>query len=508
MLRSPLASARLPPPMPSPNYGRPRSCTAPSTPLVEAPPPPLVELPGSTPERPRGSHHHSYDSKLRHSGRPRSHAVRPSHPWLHLPAERKSDGVTVKDADAVSSKSNISQSPREQQSKTLAANKCRFSEPVSHPRRIWSDPTPSYGALRPVSISPRCKGTGYRLTPQMSSTDRPTDEEAKLFYDKLSQSNREVSQTADVSSLQASHEAHIAALKEVHQREIASLHLYIGQLQPRHGFARSREHHANNIVRHYPETQSNGTDKHTEIWLERNHLRNTLDMTNTRLARSQEAMHRLQGVEKTLQAEIEGLRSRTLVANDQQPDAHEGLHDTRRRVGGRVEHEKTTSVHELEGLQIRSPDTATIGQQDEGHNRFDAHTTPRNSEQDPPNTSPGSQSSPPSFSPSRTLSPSSALGISMPQTPRTIASATVEALLVSTETPDAYTQPRTPPTGVHKELPLPPLDASPVPAHLRRGAKMRSVGESIIELYGAGWDCGWSAKGVDKVEGTGWVEWV
>jgi hypothetical protein len=148
--------------------------------------------------------------------------------------------------------------------------------------------------------------------------------------------------------------------------------------------------------------------------------------------------------------------------------------------------------------------------------RSDAHDAQRRSEQDSSTINPAissavssnPHSSPPSLSPSRTLSPSSALGISMPQTPRTIASATVEALLGTTETLEAYTQPRTPPTGVHKELPPPPADSSPVPMRLRRGAKIRSVGESIIELYGAGWDCGWSAKGMNGVGGTGWVEWV
>jgi len=83
---------------------------------------------------------------------------------------------------------------------------------------------------------------------------------------------------------------------------------------------------------------------------------------------------------------------------------------------------------------------------------------------------------------------------------------------VTTETPGAYKNPRTPPASVHKELPLPPPDSSPLPLRVRRGETMKSVGESIIELYarrdGDGWDRGWSAEGMDEVGEKGWVEWV
>jgi len=499
MLRSPLASARLPPPSPTlaPGYGRPRACTAPSTPLVEAPSPPPVELPGSTPERPRGPHHHSYDSKIRHSMRPRTHVKRPSHPWMHVPTERKADDRQ----DGMSAESILPQSPKQRQSGPLTANTCRFSEPVSYPRRIWSDPLPSHGALRPVSISPECNSTVERHTPHLSSTHRPRGDQSQLLYNKGSQSTGDVPRTTDASSLQASHEAHVAALKEAHQREIASLHLYIAQLEPRERPARRSKIHAQ-------PSKSKNTDKHADILLECDHLRNTLERTNTKLVQSQEAMHKLQGVEKDLKATIEDLRSRPSAAQDKRLEAKDGV---RSPVG-----QESSSVHELEGRQIRSPSPSAIAQHDVRINCSAAHDAQRGSEQDISTTisaissavSPNPHSSPPPLSPSRTLSPSSALGISMPQTPRTIASATVEALLGTTEIVDAYTQPRTPPTGVHKELPPPPADSSPVPMRLRRGAKMRSVGESIIELYGAGWDCGWSAKGMNGVEETGWVEWV
>ena len=94
MLRSPPATARFPPQPSSlaPHHGRPRSRTAPSTPLVEAPARPApVELPGSIPDRPRASYHHSYDGKIKARTRqvprqeqPCKSARRTSHPWLHL----------------------------------------------------------------------------------------------------------------------------------------------------------------------------------------------------------------------------------------------------------------------------------------------------------------------------------------------------------------------------------------------------------------------------------------
>ena len=83
-----------------------------------------------------------------------------------------------------------------------------------------------------------------------------------------------------------------------------------------------------------------------------------------------------------------------------------------------------------------------------------------------------------------------------------------------TTNPHPFAHPRTPPVGVNKRLPktplpldydpllLPPPDFSPV---IRRGETVKSVGESIIELYGRE-DEGWEGEGGG--EGKGWVEWV
>jgi len=551
MLRSPLASARLPPPSSTlaPSFGRPRSRTAPSTPLVEAPSYPLVELPGSIPERPRGSHHHSYDSKIRHSMRPNSHFKRPSHPWLHLPVDPKTNSTNGDSQDVTLSGTNLTSTPKQQQVEGPTISTCKSSKSVAHPRRIWSDPIQSHGTLRPASAFSRHDTAADRHNSQLSSTPRQTGGESRLFCDQSHQSSGEAFHVAHASSLQASHEAHVAALTQAHQRELASLHLYIEQLEPRYGLARRSEVHAHPSVRHYSGVQSDSPNKHTdpwrsvvprhhqnlrqsnpmdhthgiadlhctslagcgELWLECNHLRNTLEHTTTRLTQSEETIHRLRSAEKVWKTTIEDLRSRLSAANDQRLDAQEGFHDACCRVRGLAEREASLAL-ELEELhKCSSISTATVQDHNNGHDDFKMQNARRRPAHETSSTSSASHSPPPSLSPSQTPSPSD-LGISIPQTPRTIASATMEALLVTTETPGAYKNPRTPPASVHKELPLPPPDSSPLPLRVRRGETMKSVGESIIELYarrdGDGWDRGWSAEGMDEVGEKGWVEWV
>lgn len=548
MLRSPLASARLPPPSSTlaPSFGRPRSRTAPSTPLVEAPSQhTLVELPGSIPERPRGSQHHSYDSKLRRSVQPNSHLRRPSHPWLDPPIDRKNDQPHKDHQDGIISNSNLPSTPQEHQTEVLTARTCRYSKPVAHQRRIWSDPIQSHGVLRPVSTTSKRETGTYRHSSQLPATPRRTSHDFRRSHDESNRPSEELSQQAYASSLQASHQAHIAALTEAHQREIASLHLYIEQLEPRHELARRSEVNTYPSARYHSGVQNEASstqidprqlatpehrgyvgqgvptnhlhgagDSHCtsvagcgEIWLECNHLRDTLEKTNARLMQSHETVYRLQTAEKLLKTTIEDLRSRLLAANDQRLDAQEGLHDACCRVRGLAEREANL-VLELEELQRCSSASTTTEQSDKDRTSIDIHNSRRHSEQDGSQdgstTSSDAQSSMPSLSPSQTSSPS-ALGISIPQTPRTIASATLEALLVTTESPNAYTQPRTPPASVHKELPLPPPNLSPVSMPLRwtRTGTMKSVGESIIELY-----AGQDGEGWDRGRETGWVGWV
>lgn len=217
-------------------------------------------------------------------------------------------------------------------------------------------------------------------------------------------------------------------------------------------------------------------------------------------------------MEKSLKITIEDLQSRLLAANNERLDYQEGLHDACCRVRGLAKREANL-VHELEELQKCSSISSVAGPPYERTTNFSERDLQhRSPESNPSTTNPAVQPPSPPLSPSHSPSPS-ALGISIPQTPRTVASATAEALLVATDSPGTYTYPRTPPTGVHKELPLPPLDASPTPVRLRRGETVKSVGNSIIELYAAregdDWDRGWCEDELEEEKGgRGWVEWV
>jgi hypothetical protein len=553
MLRSPLASALLPPPssMLAPAYGRPRSRTAPSTPLVEAPTHNLVELPGSIPDRPRASYHNSYDSKLRQPSRPNSHAKRPSHPWLHLPSDTKKDRAAEDHRESTVPQFFQPSTPQQQPIEGFTASTRRFTKPTAHPRRIWSDPIQSRGTLQsmPSTSTPQREAMADCHTPKSSFASITAGNNHRISYDTSHHSYENDSRSSYACSLQTSHEAHLAALTEAHQREIASLHVYIEQLEPCRGLARTSEVHTHPAMRQYADHQKFGTynaaetwrsvptrhrksqsqnypanltntaiDPHYtslagcgEIWLECNHLRNTLQTTNTRLSQSEDTIQRMQGVEKSLKATIEDLRSRLQAANNERLDVQEGFHNACCRVRGLAEREASL-VFELEELQKFSSQAVIAGQcYEEMANLQEIHhqrpispgtnsTTTGHSE---------AQSHPPSLSPSSRSPSPSALGISIPQTPRT----TAEALLVTTESHSAYTLSRTTPAGAYKELPLPPLDSSPTPVRLRRGETTKSVGESIIELYagqedGDGWERGWCADGVDEVGGRGWVEWV
>jgi hypothetical protein len=553
MLRSPLASARLPPPasMLAPAYGRPRSRTAPSTPLVEAPAHTLVELPGSIPDRPRASYHHSYDSKLRQPLRPTSHAKRPSHPWLHFTSDSKNDRAAENHRNSTPPQYVQPSTPQQQPSEGLMASTRKFSKPTAHPRRIWSDPLQSRGTLQPVPSTPRREAVADCHTSEPSIVSMATGNNHRISYDTSHHSYEQDSRSAHACSLQASHEAHLAALTEAHRREIASLHVYIEQLGPCRGLVRTSEVHTHPSMRQYADHQKFGIynsaetwrsaptrhrksqsqsfpanhanttiDPHCtslagcgEIWLECNHLRNTLETTSTRLSQSEDTIRRMQGVEKSLKATIENLRSRLQAANNERLDVQEGFHNACCRVRGFAERE-TSLIHELEELQKFSSQAVIAGQcYEEMANLQELHhQRPISPGTNSTTTSHSrAQSHPPSLSPSSRSPSPSALGISIPQTPRT----TAEALLVTTESPSAYTLSRTPLLVVHKELPppAPPFDTSPMPARLRRAETTKSVGESIIELYAGpenddGWERGWCADGVDEVGGRGWVEWV
>lgn len=170
--------------------------------------------------------------------------------------------------------------------------------------------------------------------------------------------------------------------------------------------------------------------------------------------------------------------------------------------------------HGLQGTTIAEFDSSTAQNQ---HGTYP--TTPKN-RTTPKRCLPTARtpSPSPSLSSSKSSSTSpSALGISLPQTPRTIASTAVEAHPMPTTELQSFAYPKTPPAGMNKRLPkTPPLDSDPlllpVAAHspvIKRGETMKSVGGSIIELYagrGRGDGSEWAREGLS--EDGGWVDWV
>lgn len=553
MLRSPLASARLPPPSSTlaPTHGRPRSRTAPSTPLVELPVQPLVELPGSIPDRPFTPHRESQDGKVRSSTRTSKTAKRSSHSWLHRPVDRKEDIRTGSLSHRTSSEgAERAQPVTPKQYPSGGSTTYKPIRPDITSRRIWSDPIQSHGTLCPVTSTPLCDTTHEHGASKASTSSASTREDSRTSYEASVQSV-DMAQVSYASSLQASHEAHLAALTEAHQREIASLNMYIAQLEQHHGIPRTNEPHAHPMMRqhahlynnemykrvslwqsthaqHYDATQQSDprsqtrdlNDQHCtssagcgELWLECNNLRNTLEAANNRLSQSEYDVRRLQSHNRTQKATIEDLQRRLLAANDERLDVREGLHDACCRVRNLVEREAGL-VDELEKLRRCSSVTtlaASQQEQDADFTALKAREHMASTETDSLRTKSRSQSLSPSLSSSQT-SNSTALGISIPSTPRTSISTDPEELLVATKSPETYVQPQTPLTGVHKDLPGLPPDSSSTPVLLRRGNTVKSVGESIIELYetreGEEWESGWRPNELNDTGRASWGVWV
>jgi len=380
MLKSPLASARLPPPEPSglaPSHGRPRSRTAPSTPLVEAPArPPLVELPGSIPDRPRASYHHSFEGKLktrlsrdpRHDQPCRS-AKRPSHPWLEDTFNTNSERSIVNPVEEAThgdSHHHPQHSQRDSASNGSARMRASLPAASTAPRtrqsHVPETPTSWRGSISRES-DPRLSHSDLNFTRRESQP---------LIEDHVEPSEDTKIPLSDIASLHASHEALMATTAETHRREVASLRMYITFLEQRQGVSRTNDAHAQTSVRprstlqadanvanrldmklagkrteaegsHLPrqDTRHGHLDSaddpkctsyagYGELWLECNHLRESLDAYKRQVAHAEETISRLQRLELSLKNENGGLRSRLLAANNERLDVQEGFFEASR----------------------------------------------------------------------------------------------------------------------------------------------------------------------------------
>jgi hypothetical protein len=376
MLRSPPPSARLPPQRSSlaPNYGRPRSRTAPSTPLVEAPAAPApVELPGSFPDRPRASYHHSFDGKLKkgfshgpYHDQPCKSARRPSHPWLHRPLNPHDETSTSNPSEvaADSDAHNLSQHSQ-WESSSDASRQARASMP--------SGSTVSQARQSCVSVPPTSR---HGLTSRESHARLPRsslnimrEDTQHLTENKVEISEHNEVPLYDIASLHASHEDHMVTVVEAHEREVTSLRMYINFLEQRRGLSRTNEVLSHTPAKSCSKLDSSGdvagrqimdlpgyrsmaeasylsqqnshhgyidstVDEHCtsyagygEIWLECNHLRDNLETCKRQIAHAEETISRMQRLELSLKNENGNLRCRLLAANNERMDVQEGLYE-------------------------------------------------------------------------------------------------------------------------------------------------------------------------------------
>ena len=265
MLRSPQLSAHMTRQIRSagltPMHGRPRSRTAPSTPLVEAPSALPVELPGCLPmdRKPYLSLRESADGKLAHVlvqspgsaalgaaiARPHSSPQEQTHPLRshpHASIESASHSPCLPPPPKLSPRSQSSSPnrgigislPNESGENTLIGHDTgSMTTSIKRPSfyALQSDPPNSSGLSisAPTSRAGSTNNVAKFSSSNVDNTHFPSDE--------LHQADSEAFLIGQISALRASHEAHLNSLKETHEKEVASHCSYIAFLEKRRGFA-------------------------------------------------------------------------------------------------------------------------------------------------------------------------------------------------------------------------------------------------------------------------------
>ena len=245
-----------------PMHGRPRSRTAPSTPLVEAPAAPFVapiELPGSFPlekleKKPLLSlHHHSVDGKVRGNvftqypvDSPLGASIIRPHSSPQEATHRIPDGSNAS-TPMFSPRSNLQTpaqpSPRRKSAGphgdvgTSLSNNSREDTLVSKGNdsfNLIKRPTfpalpdePLTSSSLPSSVMTSRVGSSNAV-PQLNSWQHHN-----TTWEQLQQVDSEAILIEQISDLRASHEAHVNSLKEAHEKEVASQRSYISFLERR-----------------------------------------------------------------------------------------------------------------------------------------------------------------------------------------------------------------------------------------------------------------------------------
>lgn len=211
MLRSPQLSAHISSqhrPELTPTYARPRSHTAPSTPLVEAPLQEPVELPGSIPLDVKKTIHLS----------------------LPYTTNDSSDTTLQRLRDPASYGSNIIRPHSSPQEKGGMATFATFNTSADDTARMNSSKRPSLSVMQPRrSVSPELassalssQGGSLVNVPRIGVAQINTESE-----------DPEAALLDEIARLRVSQDAYVCSLKEAHEQELACQRSYITFLEKR-----------------------------------------------------------------------------------------------------------------------------------------------------------------------------------------------------------------------------------------------------------------------------------
>lgn len=260
MLRSPHVSAHLHKRSTSlqPMHGRPRSHTAPSTPLAEASFPDPVELPGCPPldQHLRASLERAVDGKSVNTTATASTAsIGQSIERPHTSPQESVHPLVSKERSSLESSG-----PREHHVQ-YPFSPDSYRTPASHDLMLYRHgpplagesgdatptgaensalhhPRPSLSVLQPPQLDNHAEpllraSLPAPRRPSVSATDG-SGSHALLYGDEGGHADIESMVLEQLSSMRASHGAHIASLKVAHDKEIESLRIYIEFLEKHH----------------------------------------------------------------------------------------------------------------------------------------------------------------------------------------------------------------------------------------------------------------------------------
>ena len=417
MLRSPQLSAHISSSQQSDygsTYARPRSHTAPSTPLVEAPSREPAELPGSLPLGYKKSHSslphmakNSSDTALVRSHdvssygheiiRPHSSPQDKQHP-IAVGTDTSTDAqkqqaalYPSRDAETPRSKSA---DPRASSHGSAASGSTPAGTGISS---FQYSKRPCLSVMQPPrSISPNLVGS---LVP---SNDGSSSAVPRVV-DTLGYVQREDSESAlleEIAHLRASQDEHVRSLKEAHEKELACQRSYIDFLEKRraagsHGpqfdhtkltidtshtgsktdlhsepsattlksFELSLEDQKRASQEALAETEAlkrklslcrKAQVDAVEIRRERDHLKDAADRSDRRITQLKDIIRKAKENDRALRNQTTDLEARLVEANNERIDVLEGFHDACSQVRAANERERKLA-HELDGMRGQVP---------------------------------------------------------------------------------------------------------------------------------------------------------